>query len=69
MRLRNWALGTATTVALAFLAWLALSVLGNSGSITALERDQIHIGTTLEKIDRRLDKIDRRLEKVLERQH
>mgnify|MGYP001611308784 CR=1 FL=1 len=68
MKLRSWALGTATTIGLAFLAWLALSVLGNTGSITALERDQVHIGTTLEKIDRRLDKIDRRLEKALERQ-
>ena len=67
MKLRNWALATATTVALAFLAWLALSVLGHTDSITALERDQVHIGTTLEKIDRRLDKIDRRLDKALER--
>ena len=67
MKLRSWALGTATTIGLAFFAWLALSVLGHASTITALERDQLHIGTTLEKIDRRLDKIDRRLEKVLER--
>jgi hypothetical protein len=67
MKLRNWALGTATTIGLAFLAWLALSTLGHAGSITALERDQVHIGTALEKIDHRLDRIDGRLEKALER--
>lgn len=65
MKLRNYLVGTLTTAGLAFLAWLALSVIADGGRLTAVERDQLHIQQSLDKMDSKLDRIERRLDRRL----